>query len=118
MARRFAGRGLMGATKITTYNTTVPSGYYTAGYNSVPVYYDTAVYYDTTYSNNTSQMTIEWVDIGGEFGGFYITYETSWSTSYPVATWYPRNTVRYSDQRYCYWTDTSYSQQTWRETSW
>ena len=101
---------LMGGAWITTYNTTVSAGHYT----SVPVYYNTTVTYDTLYTRSTSQNTVSWMSLGGEFGGFYITYATTWDISYPVSTSYQQQTYRMSNQ----WVDTSYSQQTWRETSW
>jgi len=101
---------LMGGAWITTYSTHVSDGYY----QSVPVYYSTTVTYDTLYTRSTSHLTAAWMSLGGEFGGFWITFATTYDVNYPVSTSVQQQTYRMSDQ----WVDSSYSQQTWRETSW
>jgi len=127
---------LKGGRKITTYNTTIPAGHNTSGTVPVNVYYDTTIIYDTTYSQTTSFSTsgVRTTSLntlvpayeGGELYYFeQVTFydtaystTTSWTTSYPVSTFYLQQTYRVSDQYYEYWTDYSYSVETWRETSW
>lgn len=129
---RTLGSKLRSGSKITYYNTTVPSGYTTSGTTPVNVYYDTAFHYNTTYSHSTSdggtrqtshQTFVAYFAEGftqyNYYDTFYDTaYTTTFTTSYLVDTWYPVQTYYVSYQYYEFWTDTSYSQQTWRETSW
>lgn len=127
---------LRGGTKITYYNTVVGDGYTTSGYTPVNVYYNTAYHFNTTYSHTTTvsesgtrqtshQTSFQWRDFPEPewtyFDTFYDTAfstSSSWTTSYLVDTWMPVQTYYVSYQYYEFWTDTSYSQQTWRETTW
>lgn len=143
---RTLGGKLMGGRKVTFYNTTISDGYTTSGYTPVNVYYNTAYHYNTTYSHVTSGTTTlsrttsvpysretnreTWVSSLLDTRTTYFivsgtsSYTTSWTsnysytTSYLVDTWMPVQTYYVSNQYYEFWTDTSYSQQTWRETSW
>lgn len=127
---------LKGGRKITTYNTTIPAGHNTSGTVPVNVYFDTAIWYSTTYSHTTSVgvsgtrttshiTTVlvgefpeqEYIEVLTSYDTAYST-TSSWTTSYSVDTWYPQQTYRVSEQPYEYWTDYSYSVETWRETSW
>lgn len=129
--KRLAGM-LAGGVKITTYNTTVSSGYYTGWNVSVPVYYNTTWGVNTTYSQNTTdagsrqtykQTSVRFGPVNEPQWTYYDTYwDTSWNstwlTSWNVVTSYSQQTY-YNSSRYTqHYTDTSYSQQTWRETTW